>query len=116
MRSMNCPAAFKNFSEPLNALDEMHRILRAGGEALIADLRSDVSLDEIDAYVKQSGRGRVDAWVTRWIFRWVLVKLAYGKHEFIAMAEQSRFGTRRITTGPIGYEVRFAKPALGESH
>jgi ubiquinone/menaquinone biosynthesis C-methylase UbiE len=33
-----CRAAFKNFTEPLKALDEMHRVLRAGGFALIVDL------------------------------------------------------------------------------
>src|SRR5579871_1412421 len=33
-----CQAAFKNFAEPLRALDEMHRVLRAGGTAVIHDL------------------------------------------------------------------------------
>ena len=36
-----CSAAFKNFSEPVKALDEMYRVLRPGGEALVADLRKD---------------------------------------------------------------------------
>ena len=50
-----CRAAFKNFSEPVKALDEMHRVLRPGGEALIIDLRSDVRRDEIDAHVERDG-------------------------------------------------------------
>src|SRR5262249_4276766 len=33
-----CEAAFKNFSDPVGALNEMHRVLRAGGEASIVDL------------------------------------------------------------------------------
>jgi ubiquinone/menaquinone biosynthesis C-methylase UbiE len=105
-----CSAAFKNFSEPSKALDEMHRVLRPGGEAVIADLRKDVSLAEIDSYVKQSGRSRIDAWVTKWTFQWVLIKRAYAKDEFIRMAEQSRFGTCQINVVPLAYEVRFAKP------
>jgi ubiquinone/menaquinone biosynthesis C-methylase UbiE len=36
-----CSAAFKNFSEPHKALEEMHRVLRPGGTALVLDLRKD---------------------------------------------------------------------------
>ena len=39
-----------------------------GGEAVIADLRKDASLDEIDDYVNQSGRSGFDAWLTRQSF------------------------------------------------
>jgi ubiquinone/menaquinone biosynthesis C-methylase UbiE len=38
-----CRAAFKNFSRPLVALNEMHRVLKPGGAALIIDLRKDFS-------------------------------------------------------------------------
>ena len=106
-----CSAAFKNFSEPVQALDEMYRVLRPGGEAMVVDLRKDVSLEEIDAYVKQSGRSRIDAWMTSWAFRCMLIKRAYTKDEFRRMAEQSRFGTCQIQVGPIGLETRFTKPA-----
>jgi ubiquinone/menaquinone biosynthesis C-methylase UbiE len=106
-----CSAAFKNFTEPVKALDEMHRVLRPGGEAIIADLRKDVSLDEIDAYVKQSGRGRIDAWMTSWAFRCMLIKRAYTKDDFSRMAGQSRFGRCEIRANSIGLEVRFTKPA-----
>ena len=60
-----CSAAFKNFSEPVKALDEMHRVLRPGGEAVVADLCKDASLHEIDTYVKQSRRSRIYAWMTK---------------------------------------------------
>jgi ubiquinone/menaquinone biosynthesis C-methylase UbiE len=105
-----CSAAFKNFSEPVKALDEMHRVLRPGGGMVVVDLRKDASLDEIDTYVKQSGRNRIDAWMTKWTFRHVLLKRAYTREEFIRMAAQSRFGTCQINVAPIGFEVRFTKP------
>ena len=38
-----CRAAFKNFSEPIRAIDEMNRVLKPGGKAVIVDLRKDAS-------------------------------------------------------------------------
>ena len=108
-----CSAAFKNFSEPVKALDEMYRVLRAGGEAVVVDLRKDVSAAEIDSYVKQSGRTRIDAWMTKWTFRHVLIKRAYTKDDFVRMAEQSRFSSCQIKVAPIGLEVRFTKATAG---
>lgn len=106
-----CSAAFKNFTQPVEAMNEMHRVLRPGGEAVVQDLRKDVSLDEIDRYVKQSGRRRVDAWMTKWAFRCMLIKRAYTQEQFVRMAQESRFGACQISTGPIGLEVRLVKSA-----
>jgi len=105
-----CAAAFKNFAAPVKALDEMHRVLRPRGEALVVDLRKDVPLEEIETYLKQSGRSRFDAWLTNWIFRCMLIKRAYTREQFLRMAEQSCFGACQITASAIGYEVRFRKP------
>jgi ubiquinone/menaquinone biosynthesis C-methylase UbiE len=105
-----CAAAFKNFAEPVKALDEMHRVLRPRGEALVVDLRKDVPLDELETYLKQSGRSRFDAWLTNWIFRRMLIKRAYTREQFLRMAEQSSFGACQITVSAIGFEVRFRKP------
>lgn len=106
-----CSAAFKNFSQPVQALDEMYRVLRGGGQALIQDLRKDVSLEEIDRYVRLSGRTRVDAWMTKWAFRCMLIKRAYTQEQFIGMARQSRFGECQIKIGTIGLEVELTRPA-----
>ncbi len=108
--SVYCSAAFKNVAEPIKALDEMHRVLRPGCEAVVVDLCKDASLDEIDTYVRQSGRSRIDACITKWTFRHVLLKHAYRKHEFVQMAHQSRFGACQITVSTMALEVRFAKP------
>lgn len=110
-----CSAAFKNFSEPTRALDEMHRVLRPGGQALVMDLRKDVSLEAIDEYVERSGRTRLDAWLTRAVFRHMLVKRAFTREDFERMAGQSAFGQCRINADLIGFEVRFTKPAVPAS-
>ena len=105
-----CSAAFKNFSEPVQALNEVYRVLRPGGEALVLDLRKDASRDEIDRYVKQSGRSPIDAWMTTWTFRHMLLKRAYSRDEFLNMAKQTRFGACQIRASGIGLEVQFRKP------
>src|SRR5947209_9014736 len=38
-----CQAAFKNFSQPGKAIDEMYRVLRSGGMAVIQDMWKEVS-------------------------------------------------------------------------
>lgn len=105
-----CSAAFKNFSEPVQALNEMHRVLRPGGEAVIMDLRKDASLSEIDQYVERSGRSRFDGWLTKMAFRHMLLKRAYSQGDLTQMAEQSRFGSCTFHADSIGLEVRFRKP------
>jgi ubiquinone/menaquinone biosynthesis C-methylase UbiE len=104
-----CRAAFKNFSEPVEAINEMHRALRPGGRAQIVDLRKDVTMEEINAYFKNNGRGWLDAMFTRLTFRLCLIKRAYTKQNFLDMAKKSRFGFCRVDTSSIGLAVHFQK-------
>lgn len=104
-----CSAAFKNFSEPVRALDEMHRVLRPRGEALIVDLNKQVPLEEVHDYVKQSGRNGIDAWMTNLTFKHMLIKRAYTPEQFVAMAEESRFGACEVNLASMALEVRLRK-------
>ena len=104
-----CRAAFKNFPEPVRALDEMHRVLRPGGEALIIDLRSDASPSEIDTHVDRMGLGPINALVTKLIFKHGLLKWAYSPAQFRSMAAASRFGSCAIQESSIGLEVSLRK-------
>ena len=45
-------AAFKNFKKPLAALEEMFRVLKPEGTALIVDMNRDVSDRQIEEYLK----------------------------------------------------------------
>lgn len=100
-----CRAAFKNFSEPEEALNEMFRVLRPGGRALIIDLRKDASMDDIKSYVQRPGVGRLDALIIKLTFRYVLIPRAYSADQFMAMAARSKFGKCALSISGIGMEV-----------
>jgi ubiquinone/menaquinone biosynthesis C-methylase UbiE len=72
-----CRAAFKNFSEPLRALQDMYRVLSPGGRALIIDLRKDAPPDSVDRAVDQMHLGAVNSILTKFTFRHMLLKRAY---------------------------------------
>ena len=102
-----CRAAFKNFAQPLKALDEMHRVLKAGGAALIIDLRKDFSPAAVRDYVR--GRGAFNAAVIKLTFNTMLKKRAYTKESIAQLVSQSRFGQGEVRLEPIGFELWLRK-------
>ena len=110
-----CTAAFKNFSDPIGALNEIHRVLTPGGEASIYDLRKDASLDEIAAEVRGMQLSAIDAFLTRFIFRFGLLRRAYTREAVEAFAALSRFRTCRFEPDGIGFELRLARPKAAQT-
>ena len=104
-----CQAAFKNFSEPVKAIAEMHRVLRPGGLSVIADLRRDASPEEIDREVKGMGLNRINEILVRWIFDQMLLKSAYSVDEMKAMVLQTPFGNCKIKIDGVGFQVWLEK-------
>jgi ubiquinone/menaquinone biosynthesis C-methylase UbiE len=98
-----CRAAFKNFSRPLLALNEMHRALRKGGAALIIDLRKDFSRRAINEYV--SGQGFLNRAIIKLVFNTMLKKRAYTKESMTQLVSQSAFGRAEIRLDQIGFEA-----------
>ncbi len=104
-----CRAAFKNFTEPVEAIREMYRVLKPGGKALIVDLRGDASLEEINAMVDTMGLNRINALLTRWTFKYFLLKNAYTKEQIQAFVAQTHFGDCEIHTDLVGMQIRLEK-------
>jgi ubiquinone/menaquinone biosynthesis C-methylase UbiE len=106
-----CCAAFKNFTRPLAALDEMHRVLKGGGTALIIDLRKDFSPREIAQYVR--GKGVINGALIKLIFNTMLKKRAYTQEAIAQLAAQSRFGRGELRLDSIAFELWLRKPVNG---
>jgi ubiquinone/menaquinone biosynthesis C-methylase UbiE len=107
-------AAFKNFVHPGSALSEMHRVLRAGGTAVIQDMSSDALHADIEREVKTMNLGWLSSFTTRGTLE-MLKRRAYSPAKFEQLAAESPFQTCTITTEGIGLEVRLTKQG-GESH
>lgn len=104
-----CQAAFKNFSEPVKAIAEIHRVLRPGGTAVIADMRRDASSADIQQEVKGMGLDLVNAFFVKWTFDHMLLKSAYSVDEMKSMVAQTPFGKCRINVQGIGFHVWLEK-------
>ena len=107
---LTCSAAFKNFTQPHKALEEMYRVLRPGGMALVIDLNKDVPLSEIRRYFGAIGLGAVDRWMTVAAFRFILLRRAYTRAEFEHMLSDIPFGEKEIQiVDSIGLELTLRK-------
>jgi ubiquinone/menaquinone biosynthesis C-methylase UbiE len=104
-----CRAAFKNFSEPIRALAEMHRVLKSGGKAIIFDLRPDASPGDIAAAVAGMNLGWLNSQITKLTFKHMLLKRAHSNESIRQMAAQTPFETCQIREAQIGLEITLVK-------
>jgi ubiquinone/menaquinone biosynthesis C-methylase UbiE len=103
-----CQAAFKNFMHPASALDEMYRVLRSGGTAVIQDMHSDASHADIEQEVQKMRLGWWSTFSTKATLE-MLRRRAYSPARFERLAAASPFMTCEISTEGIGLEVRLTK-------
>ncbi|WP_433372158.1 class I SAM-dependent methyltransferase [Streptosporangium sp. CA-115845] len=105
-----CQAAFKNFGRPVRALDEMHRVLRGGGTAVIHDMNRGASRADIGQEVERMGLSPLNSILTR-VPLTMLKRRAYSRAQFERLAAETAFRTCAVRADGITLEVRLTKPA-----
>jgi ubiquinone/menaquinone biosynthesis C-methylase UbiE len=104
-----CQAAFKNFTRPVDVLNEMRRVLRGGGVAVIQDLSADATGADVVLETQRMGLRGLNAVLTRATLT-ALRRRAYSPAQFTSLAARSAFRTCDVRTDGVGLEVRLTKP------
>jgi ubiquinone/menaquinone biosynthesis C-methylase UbiE len=104
-----CRAAFKNFGHPIQALQEMCRVLKPGATGLLIDLKGDTTPEEINRHVDGMHLSLVNRVLTKLAFRGMLLKRAYTKEQFEQMLSQTEFTRVEIDQSDIGLEISMTK-------
>ena len=96
-----CVLAFKNFKEPLKALEEMYRVLKPGGTALIMDLNRKASMKATKKVAENMGLKGITAYIAGAIQR----SSAYSRNEFETFISQTGFRDHEIKDTDMGFSV-----------
>lgn len=104
-----CSAAFKNFSEPVKALCEMHRVLKQGGTSLIVDMNREATNADSESEIAKSGMKGFDKLFVKFAFKTFLKQSAYTKEEFEVMIKETPFRNYEIKKEGISLYVYLYK-------
>ena len=91
------------------ALNEMYRVLKPNGKALIIDLRKDASKDSINDHVEGMGLNWINTLFTKLSFRFMLLRNAYTVDEIKELVSHTDFRKYEIPQDPMGFELWLQK-------
>ena len=100
-----CVLSFKNFKEPSKALEEMYRVLKPGGMALIMDLNRKASLQATKKIAENMGLKGIPAYIAGAIQR----SAAYSRDELETFIASTEFHNYEIRESNIGFSVYLKK-------
>jgi len=103
-----CSWAIKNFKEPVKALNEMYRVLKPGGIALIIDLNHDAASQEWNKYSSSLGLKGMTALFMKLAFR-IQRSGAYSKSKFDELIKNTHFQKHDIQELGINLYVYLIK-------
>src|SRR5215469_9383207 len=104
-----CIAAFKNFKQPFEALSQMCRVLKSGGNALISDMNRKASNQQIEDYLKSIEAKCMDKLFMKLIFKYFLRNGAYTKDEFTCLISKTTFKQYDIKEKGMGFFIYLTK-------
>jgi len=100
-----CVLAFKNFKEPIKALNEMYRVLKSGGMALIMDLNKKASMKATKKVAETMGLKGLTTYIAGAIQR----SGSYSRIEFETFISQTEFKDYEIRDCDMGFSVYLNK-------
>lgn len=103
-----CSWAVKNFMEPVTILDEIYRVLKPGGKALIVDLNHDATGQDWKAYAADRGLKGMTALFMQLAFM-IQRTSAYSTRQFEQLLDGSPFPSRKIQSRGINLCMELLK-------
>jgi ubiquinone/menaquinone biosynthesis C-methylase UbiE len=127
---VTCANSMSYWQHPLACFDEIHRILKPGGAAVLFEPQKEIDLDQVMATIDANLAGK--SWFRRLAarglnyfgLRWgrTLGLKLYAADELQALARRSRFGTDHsvdrttLQNLPIFVQITLRKPGEGGAH
>jgi ubiquinone/menaquinone biosynthesis C-methylase UbiE len=93
-----------HWKELVRIFNEVYRVLKNGGEALIGDLRRDAPRE-----LKDELAAGIDSWLMRWGLRHSFGE-AYTRHEILELLIQTSFSDYEVAEDGAGLSITLGKP------
>jgi ubiquinone/menaquinone biosynthesis C-methylase UbiE len=106
---VHCRGAFKQFGQPVRALQEMYRVLKPGCRGVITDLSRDAPWRTLNQTIDTWELPLFNRILTKFSFQFLVRKEAYTKDQFQMMLAQTKFHRTEIVEKGVEFEISMWK-------